>query len=256
MKKRWLLWLLPVYVVGLVVFAPAQLLTWFMPAQAGVELSAVQGSLWDGQATVSYQTPQQQLQFQQVAWELTPSALFTGKVMLALDIPAVNTVSGKADVELSFGGALKVKGQFGGNLQQTISEYNIPALLTTDGRWDLTLANFELADLASGRWCDVLDAKVTSRSTAVRIQREWIELGDFATQLSCSANSEIIATMTPNNRLGLQFTTTLAGTQQQPQVRVQGQLRPTTQTPRQVADVLVFLGEPNANGAYPFNFTL
>ncbi|WP_411369089.1 type II secretion system protein N [Pseudidiomarina salilacus] len=256
MKKRWLLWLVPVYLVGLVVFAPAQLLTWFVPAQAGVELSAVQGSLWQGQANVSYQTPRQQLQFQQVGWNLTPSALLTGKVVLALEIPAVNTVSGNADVELSFAGALRVNGQFGGNLQQTISEYNIPALLTTDGRWDLAFDNYELADVANGRWCDALDADVTSRSTAVRIQREWIELGDFVTQLSCSTNSEIIARMSPNNRLGLEFTTTLAGTQQQPQVRIQGQLRPTTQTPRQVADVLIFLGEPNANGAYPFNFTL
>ena len=256
MKKRWLLWLVPVYLVGLVVFAPAQLLTWFVPAQTGVELSAVQGSLWQGQANVSYQMPQQQLQFQQVRWDLTPSALLKGKVELALEIPALNTVSGKAEVELSFGGALTVNGQFGGNLQQTISEYNIPALLTTDGRWDLALDNYVVADLASGRWCDALDAEATSRSTAVRIQRQWIELGDFETQLSCSANSEIIATMTPNNRLGLEFTTTLGGNQQQPQVRVQGQLRPTTQTPRQVADVLVFLGEPNTNGAYSFDFTL
>ena len=256
MKKRWLWWLVPVYLLGLVVFAPAQLLTWLVPAQSGVELTAVQGSLWQGQANVGYRMPQQQLQLQQVRWVLTPSALLTGKIALTLEIPTINTVSGTANVEVNLGGALKIDGQLGGQLQQTISEYNIPALLTTDGRWELRLNDYQLTDFASGRWCDALDAAAVSRSTAVRIQREWIELGDFSTQLSCSANNEIIATMTPNNRLGLQFTTTLAGDRQQPRVQVQGQLRPTTQTPRQVADVLVFLGEPNANGAYLFNFTL
>lgn len=257
MSWRWLLWLIPVYLVGLIVFAPARLLLWFVPANSGVELSAVEGSLWQGQTNLSYKvSPQQNLVFNEVSWQLAPTALLSGKAVLDLQIPATNVVAGDARAELGWGGDVQISGEFGGNLQQAVVAYQLPVPVTVDGRWSLKLENFQLADLSSGLWCNQLLGQLDTRGTAVRINRQWTDLGTFATALSCTANNEIVATMKGNNSVGLSFETRLAGSYQRPQVVINGKLQPGVQTPRAIADVLVFLGRADATGAYPFKLQL
>jgi general secretion pathway protein N len=257
MSWRWLFWLIPIYLAGLVVFAPARALLWFIPAQSGIELSAVSGTLWQGQATVNAAvSPQQSVHFQNVQWQLQPWALFSGQAQLDFTLPEPNTVVGSGTAKLGFGGSVALQGEFGGNLQEAIQAYRLPVPVTVDGRWTLNVQDYQLKDLASSNWCDQLLANARSRGTAVRFNNRWSDLGEFETALSCSANNEIIAKMNNDNRLGLSFTTTVGGNQQAPQVRIQGALQPTLQTPREVSEMLVFLGRPDNSGAYRFNFTL
>lgn len=256
MSWRWLLWLIPVYLVGLVVFAPARLVLWFIPANADVELSAVQGTLWQGQATLSYNAAPQQLMFNDVRWQLAPWRLLSGTAAVDVQVPETNVVGGQGQVELGIGGEVKLAGEFGGNLQQAVVAYQLPVPVTLDGQWSLELENFQLTDLSSGEWCSQLIGKLTTRGTAIRLNQQWTDLGPFATALSCSANNEIVAKMEGNNSVGLSFETRLAGSHQAPQVFISGKLKPSVQTPRAVAEVLVFLGAPDASGAYPFNFKL
>lgn len=257
MSWRWLLWLLPIYFVGLVVFAPARALLWFVPEQSGISLSAVSGTLWNGQATLSAPAnPQVTVHLQQVQWQLQPFALLTGKAQLNFNIPQPNTVNGSGEVTLGINGSVQLSGEFAGNLQEAIQAYRLPVPVTVDGRWALTISAYTLDDLASGQWCTKLQATAQSRGTAIRLNNRWSDLGEFKTALSCSANNEIIAKMEGDNRLGLSFTSTVGGTQQAPQVRIQGALEPNLQTPREVSEMLVFLGRPDNRGAYRFNFTL
>ncbi|MGQ4276515.1 type II secretion system protein N [Pseudidiomarina sp. E22-M8] len=258
MSWRWLLWLIPVYLVGLVVFAPARLLLWFIPAHTGIELSAVQGSLWQGQANLSYAlaSQQQRLVFNDISWQLDPWRLLTGTAAVDVQLPSANVVAGDAHVALGLAGDIKLSGEFGGNLQQAVVAYQLPVPITLDGQWSLQLENFRLDDLSSGQWCSQLVGNMNTRGTAVRLNQQWTDLGPFATTLSCSSKNEIIATMAGNNSVGLSFDTRLAGSQQAPQVFISGKLQPSIQTPRAVTDVLVFLGTPDANGAYPFSFSL
>ncbi|RUO62590.1 type II secretion system protein N [Pseudidiomarina insulisalsae] len=257
MSWRWLLWLLPVYLIGLVVFAPARLLLWFIPAQSGIELSAISGTLWDGQASVSAPANQQlTLTFHQVQWQLQPWALFTGKAQLAFRVPSGNTVQGSGTATLGINGAVQLQGEFSGNLQEAIQTYQLPVPVTLNGDWSLNVQQFQLNDLADGHWCNELQARVVSRDTEVRFNQRWSDLGEFSTLLSCNAGNEIVADMAADNRLGLSFETVIGGTQQSPRIAISGSMRPTTQTPREVADMLVFLGRPDATGAYQFRFTL
>ena len=257
MSWRWALWLIPIYVIGLVVFAPARALLWFIPEQSGVNLSSVSGTLWQGQASVSAAvSPQVTANFQQVQWQLRPLALLSGKAQLDFNIPQANVVVGSGTATLGFGGSVQLQGEFSGNLQEAIQAYRLPVPVTLDGRWALSLTDYTLDDLASGQWCTQLQATANSRGTAVRFNNNWTDLGEFATTLSCSAQNEIIARMEGDNRLGLSFTTTVGGNQQAPRVRIQGALQPGLQTPREVSEMLVFLGRPDNSGAYRFNFTL
>lgn len=257
MSWRWLFWLIPIYLVGLVVFAPARALLWFVPEQSGVSLSAVSGTLWNGQATLSAPaSPQVTVHLQQVEWQLEPLALLSGKAQLDFNIPQPNTVVGSGQATLGINGSVQLSGEFGGNLQEAIQAYRLPVPVTLDGRWALTVNDYRLNDLASGQWCTQLQATAQSRGTAIRFNNRWSDLGEFTTALSCSANAEIIAKMEGDNRLGLSFTSTVGGSAQAPQVRIQGALEPGLQTPREVTEMLVFLGRPDNSGAYRFNFTL
>lgn len=257
MSWRWLLGLIPVYLLGLVVLAPARALLWFVPEQSGVTLSAISGTLWNGQASVSADiSPQVTAQFQQVQWQLRPWALLSGKAKLDFSIPQNNVVVGDGTVTLGANGSVQVQGQFNGNLQAAIQAYQLPVPVTLDGRWQLKLDDYRLDDLASAQWCNELQATASSRGTAVRFNNRWSDLGEFKTTLSCSSQAEIIATMQGDNRLGLSFTTTVGGNQQAPQIRIQGALQPGIETPREVSEMLVFLGRPDNSGAYRFSFTL
>lgn len=257
MSWRWLLWLIPVYLIGMIVFAPARVLLWFIPEQSGITLSAVSGTLWNGQASVNTPAnPQVTVNFNNVQWQVRPLSLLTGKAQVDFSIPANNVVSGTGTATLGFAGSVHLQGNFSGNMQEAIQTYQLPVPVTIDGRWALTLTNYRLADLASGKWCNELQATASSRGTAVRFNNRWSDLGEFETTLSCSPQNEIIASMQDDNRLGLSFTTTVGGSQQAPQVRIQGALKPSLQTPREVSEMLVFLGRPDNSGAYRFNFTL
>ncbi|WP_258807329.1 type II secretion system protein N [Pseudidiomarina sp. CB1] len=257
MSWRWLLWLIPVYLIGVVVFAPARAVLWFIPEQSGFSLSAVSGTLWNGEASISAAaSPQVTVNLQNIQWQLKPLALVSGKALLDFTIPQSNTIAGQGTASVGLNGSVNLQGEFSGNLQEAIQAYRLPVPVTLDGRWALQLDNYALTDLASGQWCNQLQATAKSRGTAVRFNNRWSELGEFETALSCSAENEIVAKMEPNNRLGLSFTTTVGGNQQAPQVRIQGALKPGLQTPREVSEMLVFLGRPDNTGAYRFNFTL
>ncbi|CAB0151160.1 hypothetical protein PSI9734_01573 [Pseudidiomarina piscicola] len=256
MSWRWLLWLLPIYVVALIVFAPARLVLWFIPDAAPVELSAVQGSLWQGQSDLSYQNNGQTLNFYEVSWQLAPWQLLSGQVMLDVQLPARNVTAGSAQLQLGFDGAVQLNAELGGTIQQAISSYQLPVPVTVDGRWSLQLTDYQLADLSSSQWCNQLQGTLTTRGTALRLNQQWTELGPFQTELSCSAKNEIVATMKNDNTVGLSFTSVLAGNRQVPKLEVQGRVEPTAKTPRAIADMLVFMGKPDSSGAYPFRFKL
>lgn len=257
MRLRWLWWLVPIYLIGLVVYAPASILNWFVPAGANVQLQNLSGTLWQGQGTVVVTlSAQRRLELQQVRWRLHPSALLTGEAALDVSIPAQNVIAGDLSTRVGIGGAATLQGQLRGDVASAIQTFNLPVPLTMAGDWQLRLTDFGIDDLNQGRWCNTLSGQLTMTATQTRINQRWLDLGGYKTELSCTAKQEISATLKADNSVGLSFNTLLAGTFQAPQVKVQGKLQPHVGTPREVTDVLIFLGEPDSRGAYPFSFTL
>lgn len=257
MKLRWLWWLVPLYVIGLVVYAPASLLQWLLPAGSGISLSNLTGTLWQGQGSVTVVlAPQRSLQLEQVSWRLHPRALLRGQAALDVTIPAHNVLSGHLTTGLTVGGTAELNGRLSGQLDTAIRTFNLPVPLTMAGDWQLVIDNYHVDDLNQGRWCNQLAGKLTTTATQTRVNQRWLDLGDYATALSCTSNQEISAKLNADNSLGLSFNGLVAGTFQAPEVKLQGKLQPHVRTPREVTDVLIFLGEPDSRGAYPFSLTL
>lgn len=257
MSWRWLLWLIPVYLVALVALAPARLLLLAIDEQRmPLQLSAVSGSLWRGSSTLRAPLPTGgELQLNAVQWQLNPWALLTGRAVVAVEIPAAagNLIYGQAQLQVSRQAA-ELSANLQGALQPAIQQLQLPVPITLAGNFELQIDQYQIADFASGKLCDVLSGQLATRNTEMRLNQQWYELGDYLTQFSCTDQHGIVATIDDNNLVGLRLNARVDGTTSAPQVRVDGSLKPTLQTPKPVTELLVFIGKPDAQGRYSFKW--
>lgn len=260
MMKWW--WLLPLFVVGLVVQAPAQLLPWVLKLVNGadtVQLTQIQGTLWQGSTHVSVPlNTGGQLELQQVQWQLSPWHLLRARAVVHLQVPqrAGNELYGEATVQLGTT-ELSVTTQLQGQLQPLIQQWRLPVPITVAGQLELRLDDYGLTDFDSQPWCQRLAGQLITRNTEIRINHVWHPLGDFNTQLDCVTDGNQRAVqlrVDPPNSIGLMVAAQVGGTWHAPQVTVEGTLQPTVQTPAPIRELLVFLGQPDAQGRYSFSW--
>ena len=260
---RWLLWLIPLYLIGLVAFAPAQLLVWgqqwFAPNQGGQPLvSNVSGTIWSGQAgTVAIPLPTgATLELRNVQWRGSPSDLIRGRISLKIDIPqALNVFYGDLQLVLEGEGLPLLKGQLRGDIDSTLKSVNAPMLVQVDGQWQLAIKDYALSDLNNPRWCDRLQADLLTSNMVINLNQNWRDLGDYQAQASCNAQQGIDLKIPNNNILGLQLDAQISGARQLPRGQVNGSFLPTLQAPKEVTDLLPLVGQPDVNGRYRFAFS-
>ena len=263
MSWRWLLWLIPVYLVVLVVIAPARVALWFVgggggpgaaPPSSPVAITAISGTIWHGEVSFNAALPTGgTLTLNDVEWRLSPWQLFTGQAQVALKIPSSNIIYGEAVIIASSNSA-NLTAQMQGALQPAIQQLRIPVPITMAGNFELAVANYQVSDFAAGKLCDTLEATLTTRNTEMRLNQQWHALGDYKTQLSCNAQNGINARIDDNNLVGLRLNAQVNGRIAAPQVSLEGSMRPTVNTPKPVTDMLMFLGKPDAQGRYNFKW--
>lgn len=260
MMKWW--WLLPLFILGLVVQAPAQLLPWVLQQVNGadaVQLTHVQGTLWKGSTNVSAPlSTGGQVEFQQVQWQLSPWHLLLGRAVVQLQIPqrAGNELYGEANVQLR-ATEVSVSSQLHGQLQPLIQQWRLPVPITVAGQLELRLDDYGLSDFDSQQWCHRLAGQLITRNTEMRINHVWHPLGDFNTQLGCvtDGNQQAVQLrVEPPNLIGLTVAAQVGGSWRAPRVKVNGTLQPTAQTPAPIRELLVFLGQADAQGRYSFSW--
>ena len=275
MSWRWLLWLIPLYLVALVVMAPARLVFWFVgegggpgsaplsapgsgpgsaPLSSSVKFSGVSGTLWQGEASIQAALPTGgTLSLNNVTWQLSPWQLFTGEANVALKIPSSNYIYGKATITASSDEA-RIQANLKGAMQPAIQQLQLPVPITMAGDFELNIENYQVSDFQSGKFCDTLDGTFATSRTEMRLNHQWHPLGDYQTKLSCTQQNGINAIIDDNNLVGLRLNAQVNGRIASPQVSVSGSIKPTLQTPKPVTDVLVFLGKPDAQGRYNFKW--
>ncbi|CUA86488.1 type II secretion system protein N [Pseudidiomarina woesei] len=261
MSWRWLLWLIPLYLVALVVMAPARLVFWFVGEGGGpwggpgsAPLSSVSGTIWQGEASIHATLPTGgTLSLHNVTWQLSPWQLFTGEANVALKIPSSNYIYGEATIMASSSQA-KLQANLKGAMQPAIQQLQIPVPITMAGDFELNIANYQVSDFQSGKFCDTLEGTFATSRTEMRLNHQWHQLGDYKTELTCNPQNGINANIDDNNLVGLRLNAQVNGRITAPQVSVNGSIKPTLQTPKPVTDVLVFLGKPDAQGRYNFKW--
>lgn len=252
MSWRWLLWLIPLYLVALVALTPAAVIKW--GAVPGLHLTSTQGTLWRGSTSISADLPTGgTLHLQDVNWRLSPWQLFLGQADIALQIPSTNYIHGSATINASASKAT-ITANLQGAMQPAIQQLKLPVPITMAGNWELAVADYQVSDYQSGKICDSLDARFNARTTEMRINQQWHALGDYVSTLSCNEQNGITVKIDDNNLVGLRLNAQVNGRIDAPQVSLTGSMQPTLQTPKPITDLLVFLGKPDAQGRYNFKW--
>ncbi|MCK7459384.1 type II secretion system protein N [Idiomarina aminovorans] len=243
--KRWIPWLVVVYLVAMLVMLPARVVYWF-PLPDNVRLSQVSGSLWQGAAG---QVAVDGIVLNNLSWNWQVFSVFLGELVVDVDLPSQNNpfaLNGRLLAGSTKVGAKDVKASGDVNALLKLVGTRLP--LKTGGNWRLSLDTFVVTAPGPVRWCDELEGQATGEQIRVLVNNQWQSLGDFPVDLGCSADNTVSLAMDGNNSLGLEIN----GRINSQNFSAQGTVKPTPETPEGLAEMMQYMGTPDARGRYSF----
>lgn len=245
MMRWW--WIAALYVVALLVMLPAKLLYW-LPLPANVSVNQVSGTVWQGHIGSMYV---QGVPFKDVTWDLQLTALLTGNVAAAIRVPATdNSLAISAVLKAGFNELSVTNLRASGDLATLLHLANTRLPLTTRGNWQLRVPSFIVSDPSPTKWCNELNGSASGLGIQVLVNGVWQRLGDFPVDLGCTSGGAIAMQMADSNSLGLAF----EGHINSQDIAIRGTVRPNPRTPEGLAKMFQYLGQPDAQGRYPFSF--
>ena len=229
------------YLVFLVVNAPAVLLTKFAPIPDNVNLQGVTGTIWQTSvdninvAGVNVENIETSLSALSLL-SLNPSIQFESKGGLS------DSLTGQGELQLS-GEQLTVShltAQLPANVM--VPFLNAPLPISAFGQVELHIEELTI----TGAQCSSASGKVIWQRAAISALEQTVELGDFNAQLTCYKDTLSLA-IAPDNKLGLTFDARLT---HQGQIVGNGYLKPGAQFPKTLNELLPFLGRKDGQGRY------
>lgn len=233
------------YLVFLIIEIPAALVAKWAPLPQNVNLAGVSGSLWKGRAE-QVSLPQGR-QLEGVSWELFPSQLLLGRAALSFRLDG-GAVQGNGEVNYGFSGVAVDRLRLNAPIGWLVGNQRLPLQTRIAGGISLNLV-----DSAQGTpWCDRLQGRLLVNGLDANNRFGDFPLGDLAGNLSCDQGNIKLQMAEADNSIGVEGQAMLlAGNQ----VQVDATIRPTDGQPQNLREALGFLGQPNSDGAYPFNYS-
>jgi len=230
-----------VYIVFLVVSAPASLLVQWSELPKQVSVGEVSGSVWSPKIA---RIDVQDVSVHQLDAKVSVLSLLTFSPSVSASFGGALVDGPSGNVELNVSGNTFSLTQSNIELPASLIAPYIQSPIPVDafGMVNLTLAEL---DYQNGQ-CSVADGKVVWQRAAISALEQEIDLGDFNATLSCE-EQRITLTILPDNDLGLSFKAQLT-----PQGRLTGTgfVKPGAKFPAQLKETLMFLGRPDNQGRY------
>ncbi|MGM7319278.1 type II secretion system protein N [Idiomarina sp. ST10R2A5] len=243
--KRWIPWLVVVYLVAMLVMLPARVVYWF-PLPDNIRISQVSGSLWQGAAG---QVAVDDIVLSNLAWDWQVSSVLLGELVVDVNLPQNNNpfaLNGQLLAGSTKVGAKNVTARGDVNALLQLVGTRLP--LKTGGNWRLSLDSFVVTAPGPVRWCDELQGQARGEQIRVLVNNQWQSLGDFPVELGCNDNNAVTLAMDGNNSLGLNFN----GSINSQSFNAQGTVKPTPRTPEGLARMMEYMGKPDSQGRYSF----
>lgn len=243
--KRWIPWLVVVYLVAMLVMLPARVIYWF-PLPDNVRLSQVSGSLWNG---VAGQVAVDDIVLNNLSWNWQVSSVFLGELVMDVNLPAKSNpfaLNGRLLAGSTKVGAKDITASGDVNALLQLANTRLP--LKTGGNWRLSLDSFVVTAPGPVRWCDELKGQAQGEQIRVLVNNQWQSLGDFPVELSCNDNNSVGLAMNGNNSLGLDF----KGSINSQSFSAEGTVKPSPETPEGLAKMMQYMGTPDSRGRYSF----
>jgi general secretion pathway protein N len=230
------------FIVTAVATVPAAIVLPRLPLPANVQLGPASGTLWQGQVQAIQQGS---LVLSDVRWQWQPSALLRGKL-------GVNITAGNIRQSEQF--YVATSAEFGWQslrLQHTDIRLPVARLLpmiTLPMPVDASgVLRLDIVDYQWGQpYCQQLAGNTRWLQAKFKTPIGWLDLQQLQGVLRCD-NGSLVLTTDGQNPLGLAVTAKLdAGA-----YSLSGTLKPDASMPREVHDAMQFVGQANADGAFP-----
>jgi general secretion pathway protein N len=234
------------YLVFMLYLLPAAWVLHWVGLPANVRLGPVQGSVWQGSATLAtYQSLQlQQLRWQFNGWsllKLAPEMMITAGSTGERDKPYA-----QASLAYSFSGLNIKQALVRIPVSQLLPLLTLPLPVAATGELMVDVQNFQQGQ----PFCDSLAGNASWLDARLQPPTgTWLELNSIVADLRCEQGSPVLVT-DGNNSLGLAVTAAVENNR----LTVNGSLKPDASLPQEVHQAMQFVGRPDAQGRYSIKF--
>lgn len=235
---------LGLYLLFLVVLAPAAWWLKLLSLPAQVQLGPVSGTLWQGQVQAislnGYLLPA-------VNWQLKPWAVLTGKLALTLDIGQIRQTAlpyAKAELSYGFSGLELGASQLRLPVEPIIPllKLRLPFQVAASGNMLVNIEKFRIGQ----PWCAELTGKASWLDAKFQAPSGWIDLKALDAALSCQQGQLQLVT-DANNPLALNVTALIG---EQGKYQLNGTMKPDASLPKEVHQAMQFVSAPDAEGRF------
>ncbi|MFN3709834.1 MAG: type II secretion system protein N [Alishewanella aestuarii] len=249
MKQHWPLAALGLvaYLLFMLVLTPAAWWLKLVSLPPQLQLGQVTGTLWQGKVQ---QLRFQQLQLNELNWQLNPWSLLRLRLDLALQSGSVQ------QNQQPYLQARVWATPAGISVHSSLIKLPVPLLLPllqlpmpVQAGGELVL-DIQRLTLQSGR-CQTLAGQLSWFDASLQPPTgTWLQLQQFTARLECDQQQPVLIT-DPANILALDVRATVnaAG-----KLQVSGTLKPAAELPAEVHQAMQFVGAPDAEGRYRLNF--
>ncbi|MDA0130338.1 type II secretion system protein N [Vibrio sp. MarTm2] len=249
MKKVILLTLLLVviFVTSAVVHLPAQLVVKYAPLPGALQLSGVEGTLWNGRAqSVSWQRDN----FGQVQWQFQPSKLFSGKAEAQIRFGR------GSDMQLTGRGVVgyRLSGAYAENLIASLPVEQVlafaprlPIPLELTGQVELSVKHLTYA----APYCQTAEGSVVWNTDTIGTPVEDLQVGPIVANFTCSDST---ITIKGDQRSSQVESAAEVVVQPNQNYQSTAWFKPGEEFPAAFREQLSWLPTPDGQGRYRFNY--
>lgn len=233
--------------VSLLMGLPVSWVLQHAPNVRGLDIQGAQGTVWQGQASNLHW---QRQNLGEVSWDFQWSALLTGKAEFAIRFGRGSDmqVRGRGVVGYGLFGDVYAKSMVASIPASKVVELaRLPVPVGVDGQLELNIHHATY----SAPWCKTGDGTLVWNASGVQSPLGNLSLGSVVADLSCN-DSVLTATGEQNSpQVSAAFSAELMPNQR---YSTTAWFKPGAEFPAAMSEQLQWLGKPNAQGQYEFDY--
>ncbi|TOF16578.1 type II secretion system protein N [Vibrio parahaemolyticus] len=233
--------------VSLIMGLPVSWVLQQAPTVKGLDIQGAHGSVWQGQAS-SVRWQRQNLG--QVNWDFQWSSLFTGKAEFSVRFGRGSdmNIRGRGLVGYSLS-----DGPYAENLvasipaSKAVEQARLPVPVSVDGQLELNIRHATYA----APWCKTGEGTLVWSASGIQSPVGSLELGPVIADLKCQDSVLIASGEQTSTQVSSAFSAELMPNQR---YSTKAWFKPGADFPSSMGEQLKWLGQPNAQGQYEFDY--
>ncbi len=217
------------------------------PSVRGLDIQGAQGTLWQGQASnIAWQGQN----LGEMNWDFQWSALLTGKAEIAVRFGRGSDldIRGRGIVGYGlFGGAYAKNLVASVPAAKLVEQARLPVPVGVDGQLELNIHHATYA----APWCETGEGTLVWSSSAIQSPLGSLDLGPVVASLNCQDSVVTALGEQKSTQISAAFSAELTPNQQ---YSTKAWFKPEAEFPAAMSAQLQWLGKPNAQGQYEFDY--